>query len=119
MACRRREGDPCSSTRSARWLAGARRRERHGKRGKEKSNKNGGTHNLEGELEALQKWRFGGKIWRGMQNAGPFRGLLELIFCIKPLNLVVEAVSTGVALMPYPKRSGESGMTRIYLVKTL
>jgi hypothetical protein len=54
-----------------------------------------------------------------MQNAGPLVALLELFFLHQTSNLLVEVVTTGVALMPYPKRSGEPGMTRIYLVKTL
>jgi hypothetical protein len=32
---------------------------------KVRKNENGRTHNLEGEVEGLQKWRVGGGIWRG------------------------------------------------------
>jgi hypothetical protein len=28
---------------------------------------------LEGEPEALKKWRFGWEIWRDLKNANPFR----------------------------------------------
>jgi hypothetical protein len=68
-------------------------------------------------------------IWRGrpFRNGGlegyakcrPISGPTGVIFLHQISNLLVEVVTTGVALMPYPKHSGEPGMTRIYLVKTL
>jgi hypothetical protein len=50
--------------------------------------KNCGAHSLEGEwraqgMEGLQEWRVGGRIWRGMQNIGLFRGPAGVRFSTK------------------------------------
>jgi hypothetical protein len=68
-------------------VVGIERREKERKRNEK--DKNSGTHFWRGFV-GPQKCRFGGEIWRGMQNAGPFRGSTGIEFLHKSSNFGAE-----------------------------
>jgi hypothetical protein len=49
---------------------------------------NGGAHDLEGQVEALQEWRVGVRIWRSMENEGPYRGPVGVGFFVQNLQIL-------------------------------
>jgi hypothetical protein len=60
-----------------------REREREGE-----GKRNGRAHTLEGDLEALQEWRLGGGIWRGIENADSYRDSAEVVFFSSSLQIL-------------------------------